>query len=205
MGGQGARRCAALSVVLLALMSAAAPARIGAIEVEMSDPAMQRALRLARFPASDADRARFHRRYIVPAGGPTANGASLESIAIITEFRRMELIAEDHARINDLFGRISLTQPRRELAPWRGKVYVAAQVSLSGNAIGVPPIGVALDSLRPLGPAEVQNIYSENAVVGGVVAVPFESRAVGQTIRAVTVTTDTTVLGQTRIDFRVID
>jgi hypothetical protein len=64
---------------------------------------------------------------------------------------------------------------------------------------------VALDSLRPLGPAEVQNIYSENAVVGGVVAVPFESRAVGQTIRAVTVTTDTTVLGQTRIDFRVID
>jgi hypothetical protein len=205
MGRQGARGGAALSVVLLALMSAAAPARIGAIEVEMSDPAMQRALRLARFPASDADRARFHRRYIVPAGGPTANGASLEAIEIITEFRRMELIAEDHARINDLFGRSSLTQPRRELAPWRGKVYVAAQVSLSGNAIGVPPIGVALDSLRPLGPAEVQNIYSENAVVGGVVAVPFESRAVGQTIRAVTVTTDTTVLGQTRIDFRVID
>jgi hypothetical protein len=205
MGGQGARGGAALSVALLALISAVVPARIGAIEVEMSDPAMQRALRLARFPASDADRARFHRRYVEAAGGPTANGASLESIEIITEFRRMELIAEDHARINDLFGRSSLTQPRRELAPWRGKVYVAAQVSLLGNAIGVPPIRVALDSLRPLGPAEVQNIYSENAVVGGVVAVPFESRAVGQTIRAVTVTTDTTVLGQTRIDFRVID
>jgi len=205
MGGQGARGSAALGIALLAVVATTAPVRLGALEIEMSDPAIERALRLARFPASDADRARFHRNYVVPLGGPTANGARLESIEIITEFRRMELIAEEHARINDLFGRISLTEPRRELAPWRGKVYVAANVSLSGNAIGVPSIRIALGSVPSLGPAEVQNIYSENAVVGGVVAVPFESRAVGQAIRIVTVTTDRSVLGQARIDFRVID
>jgi hypothetical protein len=205
MGGQGARGRAAVGVGLLALIAAAAPARVGALEVEMSDPAIQRALQLARFPASDADRARFHSRYIIPIGGPTANGVRLESIEIITEFRRMELIAEQHARINDLFGRSSLTQPRRELTPWRGKVYVAARVRLSGTAIAVPSIRIAVDSLPPLGPAEVQNIDSGDAIVGAVVAVPFESRAVGQTVRTVTVTTGQNVLGQARIDFRALD
>ena len=205
MGGQGARGGAALGVSLLALIAATAPARVGALEVELTDPAMQRALRLARFPASDADRVRFHGRYIIAIGGPTANGARLESIEIITEFRRMELIAEHHARINDLFGRSSLTEPRRELAPWQGKVYVAARLRLAGTAIALPPIRIALDSLPPVGPGEVQSIDSGDAVVGGVVAVPFESRAVGQSIRIATVTTDGSVLGQTRIDFRVID
>jgi hypothetical protein len=205
MGRQGTRGGAALGTALLALITAAAPARLGALEVEMSDPAIERALRLTRFPASDADRARFHRNYIVPVSGPTANGARLESIEVITEFRRMELIGEAHARINDMFGRSSLRDPRRELAPWRGKVYVAAEVSLTGNAIGVPTITVALESLPPLGPAEVRNIDSGDAIVGGVVAVPFESRAVGQSIRTVTVTTGQSLLGQARIDFRVID
>jgi len=207
MGGQGACGGAALAIaiVMLALIATTAPAPLGALEVEMSEPAIERALRLARFPASDADRARFHRNYIVPIGGPTANGVRLESIEIITEFRRMELIAEAHARINDMFGRSSLTAPRRELTPWRGKVYVAAQVSLAGNAIAVPPIRAALDTLPPLGPAEVRDIYSENSVVGAIVAVPFESRAVAQTVRIVTVTTGRSVLGQARIDFRIID
>jgi hypothetical protein len=206
MGGQGAPRRAALSVALLLIaIAAATQMRLDALEVEMSAPAMERALRLARFPASDADRARFHRRYIFQTSGQTANGTRLESIEIITEFRRMELIAEQHARINDLFGRSSLTEPRRELAPWRGKVYVAARVSLSGNVIAVPPIRVALDALPPLGPGEVQNIDSGDAVVGAVVAVPFESRGVGQSIRTATVTTERSVLGQVRLDFRLID
>jgi len=206
MGRQGAPRRAALTAALLLIAIAAAmPMRLGALEVEMSDPAIQRALRLARFPGSDADRTRFHSRYILPVGGPTANGVRLESIEIITEFRRMELIAEHHARINDLFGRSSLAEPRRELAPWRGKVYVAARVRLTGTAIAVPSIRIAVDSLPLLGPAEVQNIDSGDAIVGAVVAVPFESRAVGQTVRTVTVTTDGHPLGQTRIDFRAID
>jgi len=205
MGGQGATRRAALSAAFLLIAIAAAAARVGALEVEMNDPAIQRALRLARFPGSDADRTRFHSRYIVPVGGPTANGVRLESIEVITEFRRMELIAEQHARINDLFGRSSLTEVRRELAPWRGRVYVAARITLSGTAIGVPPITVALEGLLSVGPAEIQNIYSENAIVGAVVAVPFEAISVGQSTRTVTVMTEQRLLGQARIDFRALD
>jgi len=205
MGRQGARGGAALGVALFALIAAAAPPRLGALEVEMSDPAIERALRLARFPSSDADRRQFHGRYRFQTSGQAANGARLESIEIITEFRRMELIAEQHARINDLFGRSSLTEPKRELAPWRGRVYVAARITLSGTAIGVPPIAVALDRLSPVGPAEIQNIYSENAVVGAVVGVPFDATAVGQSTRTVTVTTAQSLLGEARIDFRALD
>ena len=206
MGGQGARRRAALSAALLLIaIAAATQMRLDALEVEMSAPAMERALRLARFPASDADRARFHRRYIFQTSGQTANGARLESIEIITEFRRTELVAEEHARINDLFGRSSLTEVRREMAPWRGHVYVAARVTLSGTAIGVPPIKVALDELPSVGPAAIQNIYSENAVVGAVVAVPFDAISVGQSTRIVTVMTEQSLLGQARIDFRALD
>jgi hypothetical protein len=206
MGRQGAPRRTALSAALLLIAIAAAmQMRLDALEVEMSAPAIERALRLARFPASDADRARFHSRYRFVASGQTANGARLESIEIITEFRRTELIAEEHARINDLFGRSSLTEVRRELAPWRGRVYVAGRITLSGNAIGVPPIKVALDGLPSVGPAETQNIYSENAIVGAVVAVPFDAISVGQSTRTVTVMTEQSLLGQARIDFRVLD
>ena len=206
MGGQGAPRRVALSAAFLLIATPAAlQTTLDALEVDMSAPAMERALHLARFPASDADRARFHSRYKFAASGQTANGARLESIEIITEFRRMELIAEQHARINDLFGRSSLTEPQRELAPWRGRVYVAARIALSGTAIGVPPIAVALDRLSPFGPVDIQNIYSENAVVGAVVGVPFDAAAVGQSTRRATVTTGQSLLGQARIDFRALD
>jgi hypothetical protein len=62
-----------------------------------------------------------------------------------------------------------------------------------------------IDELPPDGPAEVQNIYSENAVVGGVVAVPFVAGSVGHTTRTITVTTEQNVLGQARVDFRAFD
>lgn len=206
MGGQSTScRAAVGAAVLVVAVMAATQALVGTLEVDMGDAAIQRALRLARFPSSDADRARFHRRYVFPSSGQIANGARLESIEIITEFRRTELIAEEHARINDLFGRSSLTDVRRELAPWRGQVYVAARITLSGTAIGVPPITVAVDRLPPVGPAKIQNIYSENAVVGAVVAVPFDAISVGQSIRTPTVMTEQNLLGQARIDFRALD
>lgn len=205
MGRQGAHRGTAVGIALFVAIAVVTRIPVCALEIEMSDAAIQRALRLARFPSSDTDRRQFHGRYIFQTSGQTANGARLQTIEVITEFRRTELVAEEHARINDLFGRSGLTDVRRELTPWRGRVYVAARITLSGTAIGVPPIAVALDRLSPVGPAEIQNIYSENAVVGAVVGVPFEAAAVGQSTRTVTVTTAQSVLGEARIDFRALD
>ena len=209
MGGEGQRSGRTIAGVLLLSVAtaAAAEATLGALEIELSAPALERALRLARFPASDADRARFHQQYIFQVAGPTVENFRLESIEIITEFRRTELIAEEHARLNDLFGRSSLTEVRRALEPWRGRVYVAARVNLlnSGVTVGLPPLRVALDDLDPLGPAQVDNTYFDYALVGGVVAVPFEARQVGQSTRIATVMVRRRVLGGTRVDFRVLD
>lgn len=206
MGRQSTQRRATLVAALLAvLLVVPMDAFLRALEVDMTDSALQRALRLARFPASDADRLRFHRRYMFQAGGAVHNGVRLDSIEVITEFRRTELIAEEHARINDLFGRSSLGEVRRALEPWHGKVYAAAHVGLSGTAIAVPPIAIALDSLQSIGTQQVQNIYSENAIVGAVIETPFDARSVGQSVRTITVRTAGAFLGQARVDFRALD
>lgn len=197
----------ALAAALLAVLLLVVPmgAFLRALEADMTDSALQRALRLARRPASDADRARFHRRYMFQTGGAVHNGVRLDSIEVITEFRRTELIVEDHARINDLFGRSSLGEVRRALEPSHGKVYAAAHIGLSGTAVAIPPITIAVDSLQSVGAQQVQNIYSENAIVGAVIETPFAAGSVGQFVRTITVRTAGAFLGQARVDFRALD
>src|SRR5436190_8215507 len=73
--------------------------------VQLNSQDIQRATELARWPHTDAERSQFHKRYTIVVNGPAVEYFALETIEVTTPFRRLELIAEEHARINDLFAR----------------------------------------------------------------------------------------------------
>src|SRR5882757_9390803 len=109
--------------ILLAMSSHAG---VNAIEVQLTPAAMQRATELARWPHTDAERAQFHKRYTIVVNGPLVEYFAVEKIEVTTPFRRLELIAEDHARINDLFARGGLRDAEEAMRPWRDQVAIAA-------------------------------------------------------------------------------
>ena len=207
MGRQGARGGWPLAA-LVALAVAGPPLlALRALETELSDQQIERALRLGR--SSAAERERFHRRYVFPADGrtPVVNGLQLESIEVISEFRRMELIAEEHARINDTFGRAGLRDAKQALAAWSGNVSVIARVRVIGvtNMLSVPRLDVTLDSLPAAGTVLRRDISNDGVLVGGEIESPFAAGAVGQTARTVAVSWSDRLLGSVRIDFRSLD
>jgi hypothetical protein len=209
MGWEGARGGWPVAAALVALAVAGPLLRgLHALETDLSDQQIERALRLGRSTA--AERERFHRRSVFPADGrmPVVNGLQLESIEVISEFRRMELIAEEHARINDTFGRAGLTDVRKALAPWRGRVVVVAHVRLAGpaaNLVTFPRVDVALDALPAAGGAVRRDISNDAALIGGSIETPFDAAIVGQTRRTAAVRWNDKLLGAARIDFRAID
>jgi hypothetical protein len=208
MGWEGARGGWPVAAALVALAVNGPPLRgLHALETDLSDQQIERALRLGRNTA--AERERFHRRYVFQADGrtPVVNGLQLESIEVISEFRRMELIAEEHARINDTFGRAGLRDAKQALAPWRGNVSIVARVRVIGatNMVSVPRLEVTLDSLPAAGPVLRRDISNDAALVGGEIETPFDAAVVGETTRTVAVLWNDRLLGRVRVDFRSID
>ena len=208
MGWEGARGGWPVAAALVVLAVAGPPLRAPhALETDLSDQQIERALRLGRNTA--AERERFHRRYVFPADGrtPVVNGLQLESIEVISEFRRMELIAEEHARINDTFGRAGLRDAKQALAPWRRNVSIVARVRVIGatNMVRVPRLEVTLDSLPAAGPVLRRDISNDAALVGGEIETPFDAAVVGETTRTVAVLRNDRLLGRVRVDFRSID
>src|SRR5207245_2229251 len=87
-----------------------------ALLVSLDRGATRRALELAQWPRTDQDRARFHARYVVRVGSAPLHQTSVDTIETITEFRRMVIIAEEHARLNDMFARGGRVARRRARA-----------------------------------------------------------------------------------------
>ena len=171
---------------------------------------MLRALTLARWPTSDAERASFHARYVVPVKGPTVQYYSIEAVEVITEFRRLELVAEQHARVNDMFGRSGLQEVEAALAPWRDRVAIVVhlQFSLNGFITGVPIVDIRLDGpnmLAPVDEVHATGVYGQNSMlIGGIVEAVFDARQVGQAIRRIIVRSQDPAaeLARVPIDFR---
>ena len=95
------------------------------LSVSRSD--LERAAALARWPHTDAERTAFHDRYLfltVDPQAPLTLDPKVLQIEVVTEFRRMELIAEEHLRLADNFGRGDSDELVRVTQPWRGRLAV---------------------------------------------------------------------------------
>jgi hypothetical protein len=205
-----------LVLAVLVASGAVAPPATGRI-LRVTPEVIDRALTLARWPTSDADRKRFHDRYIIPVNGPAVQFYSVEKLEITTEFRRLELIAEEHARLNDMFGRGGLQEVELALAPWRNRLSITVHLRFTPNGFitGIPNVDVLLDGAPPFEPRAVDSrgIYTAlgngpgTMLVGGVIETVFDARQIGQSTRTAVVRAldANEELARVPIDFRSFD
>jgi hypothetical protein len=177
-------------VVIVALLAFATQAR--GLTLRLTPADMQRALTMARWPTSDAERSRFHDRYIFSVNSPTTEYFAVRKIEVVTEFRRLELIAEEHAHINDMFGRGGLSDVEAALAPWRGFVSIVVTLMFDSTKYitGVPPVDLVLEGPTLIAPLETtrDGLYSSSdstVLVGGIVRSKFDAASIGQAERPV--------------------
>jgi hypothetical protein len=199
-----------LAAVLASLLGGI---RVAAIDVPLTEDQMMRALTLARWPTPDRDRARVHAPYVVTVKSPTVQYYSVETVEVVTEFRRLVLIAEDHARLNDMFGRSGFQEVKAALAGWHDLVAIVVRLQFAPNGFitGVPILDIRLDgpnTLMPVDGVHTTGVYGQNSLlIGGVVEATFDARQVGQTTRRIIVRSldAATELARVTVDFRSLE
>ena len=204
-------RLRAMTVWLLCLaLWQAGPA---AINRRLGSEDIRRATELARWPHTDAERQQFHARYVVAVNSPMVDGFSVERIEVMTPFRRLELIAEEHARINDLFARGGLHDAEEALKPWRDQVSILAHLrfDLTKAILGVPEVAIAVEGTVRVFPFAVdsQGVYNgpwdRQVLVGGIVEATFDLQDVDQTTRPVVVISSGKDIARAPVNFGAIE
>src|SRR6185436_12591166 len=92
-----------------------------ALVAALSTSDIERAQQVAR--SRDSERTQFHRKYLFDLPGD-----SVTQIEVVTEFRRLVMITEDHLRIGDQMFSRSVRDAEAALAPVRGVLTLKAQL-----------------------------------------------------------------------------
>ncbi len=192
----------------VAIAAVALIAALGSTEIE-------RAQQTAR--GRDTERAQFHRKYVFDL--PDSTVTQLE---VITEFRRMVMITEDHLRFGDAMFSRSVRAGEAALAPTRGILTLKAQlrfhplntyaaVPAFRLAIGKPAPDAPLSSLDTQVtpqyslPYKIRNGRTASTFTGAVLQADVPASRIGQTARPVGVVLDGRELARTTIDFTRVD
>ena len=186
---------------MIVAIPAAAPALI--IGLDRGD--IERILKLTTWPRTDADRARFHEPYIFDVG----DAGLLERIEIITEARRLLLIAEDHARAGDQMFARGTRDAEEALKPWRGVVSILARVRfdpanplVGGEAYTVAIADVAAKDVQR---TTRWSLGEPAAIVGWDIEGRFAATGIGPTSRDVRVLRKGVEQARVRVDFSKLD
>ncbi len=195
-----------LSALVIAAVAAAVPAR--ALIVTLSDADVDRALRLAG--AFDEQRTAFHAPYLIDVGD-----ATVERIEIVTEFRRLVLLAESRRNQGDWLFTQSPQRAEATLAPWRGLVTVIAHLRFNPQnvLISVPPYDIQVgrpgDLVRVVEatttPVTAGLTPRGGTIVGAELEARVESAALGEASRRIAVTLRGETVAAVDVDFSRID
>jgi len=181
----------------------------------MSGTDIERALALAR--GREADREQFHHRYITELSGPFVT-----RIEVVTEFRRLVIIAEDHVLHGDFMFTRGVRAAEDALKPMRGIITIKAQVRFNplNTFIVSPPYTLALgrpnnDQLQPIAtdltpdfsvPFKDRNSKKTlTSLIGCSLESSLDAAVVGRAARVVGVTLDGKDVAQTTVDFEHLD
>jgi hypothetical protein len=186
-----------------------AAAILGSLLVSPMDGAdIERALSIAR--ARDAERQQFHRRYVVDLPGQV-----VAQIEVITEFRRLVIIAEEHV----LRGDWMFTRGRRAgedaIKGSRGVVTLKALVRLNpmNTFIDSPPYVLAVDDtvvatqLTPQYsvPFKARDGKALSSLIGVALEASIPAGGLGQSVKTVSVMLDRRLAGSAAYDFSKLD
>ncbi|HUK35644.1 MAG TPA: hypothetical protein VLV86_17120 [Vicinamibacterales bacterium] len=184
-----------------------------ALVVSMTGSDIERALAIAR--ARDTERQQFHSRYVFAVNDP-----AVTQIEVITDFRRLVTIAEDHVLRGDSMFTRGVRAAEQALAPTRGTVTIRAQVRLNplntfidtpdyGLGIGNPsgaftPVNAQLTPQYSV-PFKTRQGKTVTSLIGATLESNLPSEGIGQTTRAVFVTLDGKEVTRLTVDFGRLD
>jgi hypothetical protein len=186
-------------------------APVHAINLNPSVADAERALAIAR--DREAGRARFHASYITRPGDPF-----LESIEIVTEYRRIVLLAEERARRGDYLFSYSSRSVLNALEPWRDRVSVIARVRFHplNTYVALPRIDMSIDGAQgdqarvgvlkePIVPIGLTPPGEHVPLLGAVVEGVFVASLIGQTDRVVSIGVDGKEVARVRLGFAAVE
>jgi len=177
--------------------------------VTLGQSDIERGLALAR--GRESERAAFHNRYILKPSDP-----SIEQIEVVTEYRRLVLLAEDHLSRADWMFTQGVKAAETELEPWRGLVTIVARVRFHplNMYVSVPAIHVTLGAAPGGQPIQALDITTKGVfappasknnkatpILGAIGNAIFDAALVGQGARPVIVVLESSELFRTTIDF----
>ena len=180
-----------------------------ALVVSMSANDIERSLAMAR--ARDAERQQFHSRYIFNVTDP-----AVTQIEVVTEFRRLVLIAEDHVLRGDFMFTRGVRAGEQALASSRGMLTLRAQIRFNPlNTFAALPgyslaVGGPSGALIPLAgqatpqfstPFKNRQGKTSTSLMGETLESDVASVDIGQTTRPVAVTLDDKEVARISVDF----
>ncbi len=109
----------------------------GALDLDVTAQDVERALAIARSTA--AERARFHAPYVNAMNTPF-----VQSVEVVSEFRRVVLLAEERGRKGDRMFGYSVTLAQQAVAGWKRRVSVIARLRFDplNTYVDVPPVDI---------------------------------------------------------------
>ena len=176
---------------------------------------IDRAQQVAR--SRDSERAQFHRKYLFDLPGDTVT-----QVEVITEFRRLVMITEDHLRVGDqMFSRGSRAA-EAALAPTHGVMTLKAQLRFSplNTYAAIPAFQLAVGPVatgEPLAPLDtkVNGQYSQpfktrdghtvSILTGAILEADYPASRMDQDVRPVGVVLDGKELVRVPVDFARLD
>lgn len=167
----------------MALVLACLAANVSRAALDAAD--IERALRVAR--GSEPERGRFHAAYLLSVTEPF-----VERLDVITEYRRLVLIAEQRVVAGDWMFANGLRAAEEALRAWRNKLTVKARIRFHPLKayVRIPDISIVID--EGAGQLLPRNLTSEpqhaplvppnesKTLIGVVVEAYFDASAVGQ-------------------------
>ncbi len=186
-----------------------------ALVVSMSGAEIERAGALAR--ARDSERQQFHARYVINLPDPVVT-----QIEVVTEFRRLVIIAEEHVLRGDWMFTRSVRAAGDALAATRGLTTIKAQVRFSplNTFIEPPAYALAIGGAAPKSPmqgvsTQLTPQYSvpfrtpDKKTLSSLTGVSLETSLpadrIGQASLAIGVTLDGKEVARTTVDFARLD
>lgn len=181
-----------------------------AIKLQLATDDIDRALVIAR--GREGERARFHAPYVQNLDTP-----AVQSIEVISEFRRVVLLAEEHILRGDRAFAYSMRMAGDAIQPWKGRVSLVARLRFHpmNTYVSLPSIEITVDG--PNADAALIGVLKEPqyafssapgdqaAIVGAVAEGVFDAALIGQTERTVTVRMDGKELARVKLDFADIE
>jgi hypothetical protein len=196
-----------LIAVLCAILVSSVP--LDALKITIAAHDVDRALTIAR--SRDVERQAFHAPYIQAVNSPF-----IERAEVISELRRVVLLAEEQVARGDRLFAYSLTRATDALQVWRRRVAIVARVRFhpQNNYVEAPPvtirlvgndsalIGVKREAILALPPGRTGEFIP---VMGAVVEGVFEAEALGQSVRDFVIELEGRELGRVTFNFATIE